>query len=412
MNSSFELFVANRYLRARRKEAVISIITLISVIGVSAGVMALVIALAVTNGFRSTLQRNLLGATAHINVMNRANLNGIEKWEELAAGIRKVPHVVAVAPALYTPILLSGGVTSKPTLLKGIDVDSELAITPALRRLKQGSVDLLRDRNAKPPGIIVGSKLAEDIGLQVGVNLDVVSPGGELTPMGPRVAVRRFRVSGFFETGFFDIDDTWAYASVSAVQKALGLDDVINSLEINVDDVDRTPEIARDVAKVAGTRYVTTTWQEQNSQLFSALREERIVTIIVISLIVLVAALNILIVLVMMVMEKYRDIAILMSMGARRTQIRRIFMVQGVLIGVVGSAIGLTAGYTLCYLANRFHWIKLQESVYSMSFVPFEARWTDGIWIAALAILVSFLATLYPARNATRIAPAEVLRYE
>ncbi len=301
---------------------------------------------------------------------------------------------------------------AKPTLLKGIDVNAELAITPALRHLKKGSLDLLHDANAKPPGIIVGSKLADDLGLTVGVNLDVVSPDGELTPMGPRPSIRRFRVAGFFETGFFDIDDTWAYASVTAVQKALSLEDVINSLEIDVDDINRAPEIAKDVAKVVGTRYVTTTWEEQNSQLFAALREERIVTIIVISLIVLVAALNILIVLVMMVMEKYRDIAILMSMGARRMQIRRIFMMQGLLIGIVGSAIGLTVGYTLCYFANKYQWIRLQESVYSMSFVPFEARWTDGIWIAALAILVSFLATIYPARNATRIAPAEVLRYE
>ena len=412
MTSSFELFIASRYLRARRKEAVISVITVISVIGVSAGVMALVIALAVTNGIRGTLERNLLGATAHINVMNRANLNGIDSWEDLAARIRKVRHVVAVAPALYIPILLSGGVTAKPTELKGIDVDAELRITPALRKLKSGSMDLLRNPNAKPPGIVVGSKLADDIGLKVGDNLDVMSQGGELTGFGPRVSIRRFRVAGIFETGFYDIDDTWAYSAVGPVQKAQGLEDVINSIEINVDDINRAPEIAKDVAKVVGTHYVTTTWEEQNSQLFAALNEERIGTVIVISLIVLVAALNILIVLVMMVMEKYRDIAILMSMGARRTQIRRIFMMQGVLIGVVGSAIGLTLGYTLCYFANRYHWIHLQESVYSMSFVPFESRWTDGIWISALAILVSFLATLYPARNATRIAPAEVLRYE
>jgi lipoprotein-releasing system permease protein len=406
VKSSFELFIANRYLRARRKEAVIS------VVGVAAGVMALVIALAVTNGFRGTLQRNLLGAMAHINVMNRANLNGIENWEELAARIRKVPHVVAVAPALYTPILLQGAVTSKPTLLKGIDVDAELKITDALRHLKAGSLDRLRDPQAYPPGVVLGSKLAEDNGVTLNSNLDLVSPDGELTPLGPRAAVRRFKAAGTFETGFFEIDDSWAYASVAAVQKALSLQDVINSLEIKVDDLDRAPQIAKDVERAVGTGYTTTTWEEQNRQLLSALQEERIVTVIVISLIILVAALNILIVLVMMVMEKYRDIAILMSMGARHSQIRRIFMMQGVLIGVVGSAIGLTVGYTLCYFAEKYHWIRLQESVYSMSFVPFEARWTDGIWIAALAILVSFLATIYPARNATRIAPAEVLRYE
>ncbi len=412
MKSTFELFIANRYLRARRKEAVISVITIISVLGVAAGVMALVVALAVTNGFHGTLQRSLLGAMAHINVMNRANLNGIENWEELAGRIRKVPHVLAVAPALYEPILLAGGASAKPTLLKGIDVDAEMKITDALRHLKAGSLDRLRDPAANPPGIIVGSKLAEDDGITLNSNVNALIQEGTLTPIGMIPALRRFKAVGFFESGFFEIDDSWAYASVRAVQKAFSLEDVINSLEIKVDDIDRSPEIAKAIEKVIPGTYTTTTWQEQNKQLLAALQEERIVTVIVISLIILVAALNILIVLVMMVMEKYRDIAILMSMGARRSQIRRIFMMQGVLIGVVGSAIGLTVGYTLCYFAEKYHWIRLQESVYSMSFVPFEARWTDGFWIAGLAILVSFLATIYPARSATRIAPAEVLRYE
>ncbi len=412
MTSSFELFIASRYLRARRKEAVISVITVISVVGVAAGVMALVVALAVTNGFRGTLQRNLLGAMAHINVMNRANLNGIENWEEMAGRIRKVPHVVAVAPALYEPILLTGATNSKPTQLKGVDVAAELKITEALRHLKAGSVDRLRDRDANPPGIIVGSKLAEDTGIVLNSNINVVCPDGELTPLGPRTVTRRFKVVGFFETGFFEIDDAWAYAAVSAVQRAFTLEDVINSLEINVDNVENTAAIAKEVERVVGKGYTTTTWQEQNRQLLAALKEERIVTVIVISMIILVAALNILIVLVMMVMEKYRDIAILMSMGARRAQVRRIFMIQGVLIGIVGSAIGLTAGYTLCYFADKYRWIQLEQSVYSMSFVPFEAHWQDGFWIAGLAILVSFLATIYPARNATKIAPAEVLRYE
>ena len=408
----FELFIANRYLRARRKEAVISVITVISVIGVATGVMALIIALAVTNGFRGTLQRNLLGAMAHINVMNRANLNGIEHWEDLARKIRAVSHVTAVAPALYSPILLAGAVSSKPTLLKGIDVDAELKITGALRKLKAGSLDRLRDPQANPPGLIVGSKLAEDAGITIDTNVNVICSDCELLPTGPRAATRRFKAVGLFESGFFEIDDAWAYASIGAVQKALSLPDVVNSLEIDVDDIYRTPEVARDIEKAIGNVYTATTWQEQNRQLLAALQEERIVTVIVIGMIILVAALNILIVLVMMVMEKYRDIAILMSMGARRQQIRRIFMLQGLLIGVVGSAIGLTVGYTLCYFANKYQWIKRPESVYSMSFVPFETHWTDGIWIASLAILVSFLATIYPARNATRIAPAEVLRYE
>jgi lipoprotein-releasing system permease protein len=410
VTTRFELFIAGRYLRARRKEAVISVITAISVLGVAAGVMALVIALAVTTGFRNTLQRNLLGAMAHINVLEKEPLNGIENWEDLAARLRQLPHVAVVGPALYTAIPMSGPVQVKAALLKGVDLNSALAMSETLRHLKAGSVDCLRDANANPPGIILGSGLAEDTGMTLNSNIDVVTT--EMTPFGPRPRNRRFRVCGISESGVYEIDHSSAFTSLGAAQKALSLTDVINQMEVNVDNLDRAPEVAKEVEKAAGPKYTTTTWQESNKQLLGALKMERIVTIITIGLIELVAALNIFITLVMMVMEKYRDIAILMSMGARYGQIRRIFMLQGVLIGVVGSAIGLTVGYTLCYFAEKYRWIPLEESVYSMRFVPFEPHWMDGVWIAALAILVSFLATLYPARNATRIAPAEVLRYE
>ena len=410
MPVSFELFIANRYLRARRKEAVISVITAISVLGVAAGVMALVVALAVTNGFHNTLQRNLLGAMAHINVEERQPLYGIENWRDLAATLRKAPHVTSVAPVLYEPVFLAGPAQSKGVQLKGIDVDAEKAISPALRHLKAGTLDRLRDANANPPGILLGSRLVSDAGMLLNSRVSAISP--EMTPFGPVPVAHRFYVCGIFETGFFDVDEGWAYTSLAAAQKALQLPDVVNSIEVDVDNVDRAPEIAKEIDKLVMPRYTATPWTEQNKSIFSALRLERIVTMIVIGLILLVGALNILITLVMMVMEKYRDIAILMSMGARQKQIRRIFMMQGVLIGAVGSAIGLAAGYTLCHFAEKYHLLKIDESVYSMSFVPFETRWTDGIWIAAVAILVSFLATLYPARNATRIAPAEVLRYE
>jgi lipoprotein-releasing system permease protein len=408
----FELFIARRYLRARRKETVISIITAISVIGVAAGVMALVIALAVNNGFRVTLQRNLLGAMAHINVLEKEPY-GIENWPELVARIRKVPHVTAVSPALYTQVFLTGPMQSKGAVLKGVQVGPELQISDTLQHLKQGSVETLRKPPAEGyPGIILGSRLAEDVGMLLNSVVQVVSPQGELTPLGPRPAIRKFRVVGIFESGFFEIDDLWAFTSLPAAQQALSLTNVVNQIEIKVDDLNRAPEVAREIEKVAGPRFATTTWMERNRQLLNALKMERAVTVITIGLIQLVAALNIFITLVMMVMEKYRDIAILISMGARRSQIRRIFMLQGVIIGVVGTAIGLTVGYTLCYFADKYRWVRLDETVYSLSFVPFVPRWTDGVWVAGAAILVSFLATLYPARSATRIAPAEVLRYE
>ena len=410
MTPRFELFVARRYLRSHRKEKVISVITGISVLGVAVGVMALVIALAVTNGFRNTLQRNLVGAMAHINVLEKEPGPGIEDWRGMAARLRKLPHVTVVAPALYETSYLTGPLQSKGVVIKGIDVDSEMRISDAFRHLKSGSLDRLRDPNASPPGIILGTQFVEDTGMVLNSNVGLVVD--ELTPFGPRPVRRLFRVAGTFETGFFEIDDNWAYAPLGALQRAYALGDVVNQIELKVDDLNRADVIAKEVEKAVGPRYTTTTWMERNKQLFTALHTERIVFAIVIGLIVLVAALNILIVLVMMVMEKYRDIAVLMSMGARHQQIRRIFMLQGVLIGIVGSAIGLTLGYTLSYFADKFRWVPLDETVYSMSFVPFEARWVDGIWIAAVAILVSFLATLYPSRNATRIVPAEVLRYE
>jgi lipoprotein-releasing system permease protein len=405
----FELFIAGRYLRARRKEAVISVITAISVLGVAAGVTALVIALAVTNGFRNTLQRNLLGAMAHINVVPRTPGDGIENWQDMVERIRRVPHVTAVSPVLYNPTFLSGPLQSKGVFIKGVDVNSEMALSGTLRRLKAGSVDRLRDPNANPPGIILGARMAEDLGMRVGDNIELLTD--EMLPVGIRPVKRRVKVAGLFETGFFEIDDNWAYMAMGAAQKAFSVDQ-INQIELNVDDLNNAGPIAKEIEKVVGERYTTTTWMERNKQLLGALNMERLVTIIVISLIELVAALNIFITLVMMVMEKYRDIAVLMSMGARQEQIRRIFILQGVLIGIVGSAIGLVVGHLLCYFAGKYHWIRLEEAVYSMSFVPFEPQWTDAFWIAGLAILVSFVATLYPARNATKIAPAEVLRYE
>lgn len=410
MTGNFELFVARRYLRSHRKEKVISVITGISVVGVAVGVMALVIALAVTNGFRNTLQRNLLGAMAHINVVERNPGDGIEDWRGMAARLRKVPHVTAVSPALYLPSYLTGALQSKGIFLKGVDLASELAISETLHHLKAGSLDRLRDPAAAPPGIVLGSSFVEDTGMTLNSNVDLLVD--ELTPYGPHASHKRFRVAGIFETGFFEIDDSWAYAPLNAVQRAFGYSDVVNQMEIKVDDLNRAGEVARQVEAAAGPKFTTTTWMEKNKQLLTALRSERIVAIITIGLIELVAALNILITLVMMVMEKYRDIGVLMSMGARREQIRKIFMLQGVLIGIAGTAIGLAVGYTLCYFAERYRWVPLDQTVYSMSFVPFEARGADAIWIAAAAILVSFLATIYPARNATRITPAEVIRYE
>jgi lipoprotein-releasing system permease protein len=408
----FELFIASRYLRKHRKEKVISVITAISILGVAAGVMALVIALAVTNGFRDTLQRNLLGAMAHIDITAKNTDVGIENWREMAARLRSVPHVTAVSPALYSEVYLAGAIHSTGVVLKGIDVDSELSISEMLRHLKQGSVDPLRDPNADVPGIVLGSRLVEDTGMKLNSVVWVTSPQGELTPYGIRNSRRKFRVVGIFDSGFYQIDALWAFTNIQVEQRFLSIGDSVNRIEVNVDNLDRVEQYVKDIAKAVGPDYIVQTWKEQNQSLMASLNMERIVTIITIGLIEIVAALNIFVTLVMMVMEKYRDIGLLMSMGAKEGQIRRIFMLQGVLIGCVGSAIGLVVGYTVCYFASKYHWPPLDPTVYALSFVPFKPRPYDAFWIAAVAILVSFLATLYPARNATRIAPAEVMRYE
>ncbi|MCL4396074.1 MAG: ABC transporter permease [Chloroflexi bacterium] len=411
MAANFELFVARRYLKAKRKQAVISLITIISVVGVAAGVMSLVIALAINNGFRNQLQKSMLSATADINVLEKEPGYGIADWRELIEKLRKVPHVTGASPNLYGPIFLTGTLQGTGAILKGVRTGSELQTSDMLVHLKAGSMDALKAGDGRP-GIILGSKLADETGLTLNSIATVISPQGNLTPLGPEPSTEHFRVVGIFESGFYDFDSAWAFASLDNTQKLFGLEDVVNSIELKIDDIYKAPEVAKAVEQAAGPKLAATTWMETNRQIFNALKMERAVTWITIGLIMLVAALNILITLVMMVMEKFRDIAVLMSMGARREQIRRIFMFQGVLIGAVGSAIGLTVGYTLCYFADKYRWIRLDEAVYVMSYVPFEPRWLDGVWIAAAAVLISFLATLYPARNATRIAPAEALRYE
>lgn len=406
----FELFIALRYLRAKRKQAVISVITVISIVGVAAGVMALVIALAITTGFSHTLQKNLLGVYAHVNMMDK-NGNGIENWRELRQKFLTIPHVTGASPALFAGVYAKGPKQSEGVSLQGIDVSSALTVSDTLRRLKEGSLEGLKT-SGRIPGIILGSRLAQDIGMPLNSIVTVISPQGTLTPFDVVPSYRRFRVVGIFESGFPDFDARWAYTSLAAAQQALSLEDVVNTIELRLDDLNLATQVAKTAESMAGPNFAATTWMEQNRQLFRALELEKIVTVVTIGLIELVAALNILIALVMMVMEKYRDIAVLMSMGAKREQIRNIFMLQGLLIGVVGSAAGLIAGYPICYFADRYRWLSLNDQIYALSYVPFEAHAVHGVWIAAAAILVSFLATVYPARSATKIVPAEVLRYE
>ncbi len=408
----FELFIARRYLRAKRKQVVISVITVISVIGVAAGVMALVIALSITAGFDDTLKRDLLSASAGVLILEKETSEGIGDWEVLTPKLAKLPHVTSAAPALYEPGFLNGPVNSGVVYVKGIPSGPGAVLPSALQRLKSGSIADLIPREGERPGIILGVRLAEKIGAVVGKPVTLIVPNGYVTALGAEAGVVKLRVAGTFETGFFEFDAGYAFMSLAETQKAFSLEDVVNSIELQLDDLFQAPAVAAAAGRVIGPKLTAATWQEQNGQTLNALAMERLVTMVVVSLIVIVAALNILITLVMMVMEKHRDIAILMSMGARVQQIRRIFVLEGALIGGVGTSIGLTAGYSLCYFADKYRWLKLPEQAYPLAYVPFESRWQDGVWIAVAAMAVSLIATIYPARSAARIAPVEALRYE
>ncbi len=407
--SRFEWIVALRYLRAKRKQTVISVITIISILGVGAGVTALIIALAINNGFQSTLQSTLLSATAHVNILERNPEFGIQNWEELVPRLRRIPHVISVSPGLYGQVALKGPLVGRGATLKGISLAN--GVPDLLHHLKAGSLSGF-DSHTSPYGIVLGSKLAQETGVVLHSPVSVISYQGQLTPLGVMPSLFRFRVIGIFESGLYDLDSEWALTSLNSAQRVLDLNDVVNTIELRLDDIFEAPTVAREAEKITGMKLIATTWMDQNRSLLNALRLEKLVSVITVSLIELVAAVNILIVLVMLVMEKHRDIAILISMGARHRQVQRIFVLQGLIIGAIGCMLGLLTGYSVTALFNHYHWLKLDEQVYALSYVPFQSHWTDGVWVAALALLTSFIATLHPSRNAARIAPAEALRYE
>jgi lipoprotein-releasing system permease protein len=430
----FELFIAARYLRARRRQAVVGLVTAISILGIAAGVASLIIALAITNGMRRDLQQRLVGALAHIELM-RSTGDGIRDWRPLMARLAKQPHVVAVAPGLYGQVLISRGARSGGALIKGIIPQDELRVGNLLQTVKQGSYSDLNpatnpgapqagvpsepgrwggrlDSEMWVPPIVLGNDLALTLGATIGDTVLVTSPQGELTPLGLEPRYERFRVAGIFSSGFFQYDTAYAFMRLSDAQHLFSEPDLISVLSFKLDDLYRAPAVARSLEASAGPGFQATTWIDQNRELFRALRLEQYVTFIVLALIVLVAALNILIALTMMVMEKSRDIAVLMSFGVSASQVRRIFLLQGLLISTIGTVLGLILGYTGSLLGAHFRFIHLDASVYSISYLPFAPRLTDALIVLAVSLGLSLLATLYPSHSAASILPAEALRYE
>ena len=436
----FEFFIATRYLRAKRRQAVIGVITGISILGVAAGVASLIVALAINNGFRQDLQNRLLGSTSHVNLL-RVQSDGIKDWHPLMDRLAKEPHVVADAPAIYEQVLISRGPRARGAVLKGLIPESERKVSDLLNTVNVGSADALNEpasdskgagegarvsqpeqsptalagveeRVAAMPPIILGQDMAGQLGATVGSVVLVTSPQGELTPFGMVPKYNRFRVAGIFNSGFFDYDSSWAFTRLTDAQQLFGLGDLVSVIEFKVDDIYKADQFAGELEQAAGPGFMATNWMEQNKALFRALRLERVVTFITIGLIVFVAALNILISLIMMVMEKTRDIAVLMSMGTRKSQVRRMFIAQGLLIGVIGTAIGLVLGYALSWAGGHYHLLSLSAEVYSIDYVPFAPRLIDGVLVALVAVGISLVATLYPSWSAARILPAEALRYE
>ncbi len=434
----FELFVATRYLRAKRRQAVVGIITAISIAGVTAGVASLIVALAINNGFRQDLQSRLLGASSNVNLLRVAD-DGIRDWPPLMTRLSQLPHVVADAPAIYEQVLISRGPRASGAVVKGIIPADERKVSDLLNTVKTGSASALDRSNAsKPdssaapaaesqspdelaevgqriaemPPILIGKDMAQQLGADVGSVVLVTSPQGELTPFGLVPKYVRFRVAGIFDSGFYDYDTSWAFVNLQDAQRLFGLGDQVSVIEFKIDDIYKAPQVAGEIEKAVSPGFMTSNWMQQNTALFHALSLEKLVTFITIGLIVFVAALNILIALTMMVMEKTRDIAVLMSMGTRKAQIRRIFISQGLLIGFAGTALGLIVGYLLSWFGARYHFISLSPEVYSINYVPFAPHVMDGIWVAGVAIIVSLVATLYPSWSAARILPAEALRYE
>jgi lipoprotein-releasing system permease protein len=406
----FEWFVARRYLRSPYRPTVLRLVTAFAVVGVAAGVATLVVALAMNTGFRETLQDRLLGVTAHVS-LTKPGAGGIRDSEALAAKLAALPGVRSVTPAVYQTVLLTFAGEARGVVTKGIDLERERRSDEALQRIVAGRLDFSADADGID-ALIIGKQLAQEWKLAPGDYVTLTSPQGRLTPFGMLPRTRRFRVAGVFDSGFYDYDENWCFLSLGAAQALSGVGVRVSVLEFRLGRPEQAADIKRKLEQAAGPGFAATTWMEENRALFRALRLEKLVTAIFIGLITFVAGLNVLVVLSMTVTDKARDVAVLMSMGTRREQIRRIFLWEGIAIGATGTIAGLLVGYAFAWIAGTFQLIPLDPQVYAVPYVPFHPSILDGIWITLAAMGIAVGATLVPARAAARLMPVEILRYE
>ena len=407
---SFELFVALRYLFSRRKQTFIYIISIMSILGVAIGVGALVVVLGVYNGLTTDMRDKILGANAHAIVMSYIP-SAFENRSDILDRVRSVKGVTGATPFIYTEVMLSAGGGVKGVVLRGIDPQSAPSVLSMLRQMRSGSAaDLEREGT---PGLIIGEELAKRLGLGMGSRVNLLSPSGQKTTSGYAPRVRPFEVVGIFKTGMFEYDSSLGFVTLGASRDVLGLpENYLSGVELTVDDVYKADKISTLVSTELGSPFYVRSWMEMNANLFAALKLEKIGMFILLAMVVLIGSFSIVTTLVMLVMEKTRDIAIIMSMGATSGMIRRIFMFQGTIIGVIGTLLGYALGLSLGWLLTRYQFIKLPENVYTLDHLPIIISLSDVLIIGASAMLLCFLATLYPARQASRLQPAEALRYE
>ena len=416
----YEWFIGLRYLKAKRKQTFISIITVISIAGVMVGVMALIVVLAVMCGFENTLKEKILGTQAHLNLL-KASQEGMDQYQEVAKRVEETKGVVSAAPFIISQVMLSSESNVFGVVLKGIDPDRVGRVTELAHNLKAGRLeDLKGGKEGDPPGIILGVELAKHLSVSLNDSIQVISPLGTVTPMGMMPKMRRFRVKGIFYSGMYEFDNTMAYVSLESAQKFFSMGDRVTGIEIKTNDIYKVKEIGQEIRRKMGFPFWTKDWMEMNRNLFSALRLEKIAMFIILVLIVLVAAFNIISTLIMVVMEKNKDIAILKSMGASSMSILKIFTIEGGVIGVVGTILGTILGLAAAFNLEKitdfverlFGFKILSSDVYYIDKLPSQVNPPDVIFIVLTAVLISLLATLYPAWRASKLDPAEALRYE
>lgn len=409
---SFAFFVALRYLFSRRKQTFIYVISLMSILGVGLGVGALVVVLGVYNGFTTDLRDKILGVNAHVLVMSYTP----DALDDSAPVLRKIaehPRVTGATPFLYTEVMLSAPGGVKGLVLRGIDPDTAPAVLHILQRITHGSAAALKRPEGETPGLVLGQELAKRLNLHVGSRVNLLSASGQRSTSGFAPRIRPFEVVGIFHTGMFEYDSSLGFVDLPAARTVLGLPDGrISGIEATVDDVYRADTVAEELRALLGPPLYTRHWKEMNANLFAALELEKLGMFILLAMVVLIGSFSIVTTLVMLVMEKTRDIAIMMSMGATRATIRRIFMLQGTIIGFIGTVLGYAMGITVALLLQRYQFIKLPPGVYAIDHLPVLLQWADILLIGGSAMLLCFLATIYPARQAAGLEPAEALRYE